>query len=244
MAFLSLVVMLGLLVVIYRTWSRWPLDLIGLFCATFMWFYGLRATVITFGLDDLFPDYLFDQANSPVAQTNLLLALFLLGVIVGLALGATASVRLGWLIPRVVREPTPRRYQQVAAVLTALAVVLLAVQVLRYADFGGLLRATKVDKETQGTFLLRIVPAMGAVVSMAWFSSALKAGAPDGRPLRRRWRWRRPWRSSTGCATSRLAAAPCSCSSRSAWWSVASSSAGRRTRGTARSHRRSWLPRC
>jgi hypothetical protein len=166
---LSAILLLALVWVIYRQRARWPLDVVGLFCASMVLFYGFRAVVVAFGLDSFSPDYLFGPTSASVAtKVNLIICLFLGGVIVGLALSSRAGLRFPrWLFPTVARQPTGSRYLSLTVALTVAAAVITLVLFAQYGGFTGLLRASKYEKELGGINFLRIAPSMGAIVAVA-----------------------------------------------------------------------------
>lgn len=165
---LSALTVLAALFVIYRMWSKWPLDIIGIFCLDFMLFYGFRALAVGFGLDGVYPDYLF-SGTPPVVQTNMVILVFLLCVAAGLFLGGTTSARATWVFPSFKGQLSVRRGFAVAFALTAVSTVMTLFLMSRFGGFGGLIRAGKLERELAGLFFLRIVPGLGAVVSSATF---------------------------------------------------------------------------
>jgi hypothetical protein len=166
---LSAILVLALVWLIYRHFSRWPLDLIGLVCAMFVLFYGFRAIVVAFGLDPLSPDYLFGLSGpSAATRANLVLSLFLLAMIGGLALWSRAGFTFPrWIFPSVERHPSGSRYLTLTVGLTALAAVITLALFARFGGFSGLLRAAKFEKELGGITFLLIVPSVAAVVAVA-----------------------------------------------------------------------------
>jgi hypothetical protein len=172
---LSALVVVGLVLVIYHLWSKWPLNIVGLFCLSVGWFYGFHMVAVAFGLDTLFPDYLFTGTRSSVVvRANVLLALFLTAVIPGLIIGRAAGGRAGLIFPAIDRRPTARAYRRLASVLTLGSVALVLALLVRYGSFGDVIRAAKVEKDLAGTFFLHIIPDMGVVVSTAWFLDVLR----------------------------------------------------------------------
>lgn len=166
---LSAILLIGLIWLVYSQWARWPLDLVGLFCAGFLLFYGFRSLVVAFGLDQLYPEYLFGANGSILAgRTNLLLCLFLGGVIGGLTLSSRFGLHLPRpLFPEIVNHPRGSRYLAVVAALTGVSTAITLVLFARYGGFSGLLRAAKYDRDLTGLNVLRIVPSIGALVAVA-----------------------------------------------------------------------------
>lgn len=169
MTVLSALLLLGLLWVIYRQWSRWPLDIVAIFCVSFLLFYGFRAVVVAAGVDPLYPDYLFGANSAMLAgRTNLLLCLFLGGVIGGLTLSSRIGLRLPrWMFPDIVSHPKGSRYFSVVVVLTAVSTVITLVLLARYDGFSGVVQASKYDRDLTGTNILRVFPSIGSLVAVA-----------------------------------------------------------------------------
>lgn len=197
MNLLSALAVLGALVLLYRTASKWTLDVVGVFCIGVFTLYVSRALVIGAGLDELSPDTVFAGGPSAVVEANLLLALWLVmiaaGVQVAFAVGQTAP----GLFPVIEMQPSPRRYQRVAAALTAMASLVTVLLLAAYGGFDGLIRASKVDKELAGLFFVRMLPEVAAVVCVAAFLDVLRR-RDSSRPLGGRDRVR-AW-SSAGMA--------------------------------------------
>lgn len=171
---LSALAVLAALLAIYRVWSRWPLDVIGLFTASFVLFYGARAVIVGFGLDELFPDYLFSTGSSATVRANLVLVLFLVAVMVGIAAGNATRAKGTWFFPTFDQHPAPRRYLLVATLLTLLSTAIALTLMSRFGGFSGLLRAGKIDKDLAGLYFLNIAPDTAAMVSAACFLDTLR----------------------------------------------------------------------
>ncbi len=158
------VLLLGL---IFSKLSRHRLDPVALFCYCFAFFYLLRDVVITFGFDGPYPDvnFLPSQTASLVSKASLVLAAFL----VAFALAYLTPVPIGKtfvkLIPVAWTEPTVRRQMRLTLILTAAATVISLILVAHYGSFGGVVRAGKITKGLAGSYILRIFPAVGAVVA-------------------------------------------------------------------------------
>ncbi len=168
MTILSAVAVLGALFGIYRLWSKWPLDIIGVFCLDFMLFYGFRVFVVGFGIDGIYPDYLF-TGDAPLVKTNLLILLFLATLAGGLFLGGLTNTRATWVFPSFSGVLSVQRGVKASVVLTFVSSALTLVLLAHYGGFAGLIRAGKLQGDLAGLFILRIIPGLGAVVSSATF---------------------------------------------------------------------------
>ncbi len=168
MTILSALLVLGALFGIYRLWSKWPLDIIGVFCLDFMLFYGFRVFVVGFGLDGIYPDYLF-TGDAPLVRTNLLIVLFLLALAGGLFLGGLTTARATWVFPSFSGQLSIQRGVKASLVLTFVSSALTLVLLAHYGGFAGLIRAGKLQGDLAGLFALRIIPGLGAVVASATF---------------------------------------------------------------------------
>lgn len=188
MVALSAAAVVGAIVLLFRSGSRWPLDVVGLFCAGGLLLYVARAVVVGVGLDSLTPDDVFAGARAPMVGANLLLALWLLMVAAGVQVAyAVGRVLPGW-VPVMERHPAPRRLLRVAAALTLLATVITLVLLAAHGGFGGLIRASKVDKDLAGLFFLRVVPEVAALVAVAAYLDVRRrreSGRSTGRDRRR-----------------------------------------------------------
>lgn len=169
MTLVSALVVVALIGGIYRYWSRWPLDVVALFCATFLLFYAFRALVISLELDPLYPDYLFGPTAAAAAtRANLVVSLFLVGVITGLVLVGRLHLRFPrWAFPTIVRQPRGSRYLALTLGLTALGAVVTLALLEQHGGITGLVRTAKYERGLVGLAFLRIIPSMGAVVAVA-----------------------------------------------------------------------------
>ncbi|MCB1006537.1 MAG: hypothetical protein KDB35_20300, partial [Acidimicrobiales bacterium] len=175
------------LVAIYAVWSRWPLDIVGLFCGSVALFYGFRMAVVALGLDPMYPDRLVASSTGAAAQTNTMLALFLVATFVGLAPGAALSGRVARVFPTSSPRPSMRRLIAASAVLTVGSALVAAWLATSYGSFAETVRAAKLDKELAGTFVLKTIPAVGSAVALvAYLEARRRRFEPDapGRGLR------------------------------------------------------------
>ena len=156
-----------LLLLIYMRLSRHPLDPVALFCYFFFFFYGLRQTLITFQIDGPYPDYLFSPSDTPqlLVSAGLGLCLFLIGFSGAYVVSEQVTTGLNRFMPVAWRVPTIDRQVKLVMYLTAAATVISVVLLHRYHGVAGLLRAGKVQGSLAGSFVLRIVPAVGAVTA-------------------------------------------------------------------------------
>lgn len=172
---LAALLMFGLLALGGMTLTRGAGDVVMLFLLGFGLFYGFRPLLFVLGLDEPFPERLFEAATSAelVTKTLLGLSLYLALVLFGIA-AVTQSRTKGFGPFFVSREIDLHRAMQVVAVLTVLATILSAYLVARYGSVGGVITAAKVDKALAGMYVLRTIPAVGAVVATATFIDARK----------------------------------------------------------------------
>ena len=174
-AVLAAILLFGLLLLGAKTLTRGAGDVVMLFLLGFGLFYGFRPLLFVLGLDEPFPEALFSTGESAALLTKTLvgLSLYLGVVLIGIA-AVTQSRSRGFGPFFVSREIELRRAMQVVAVLTVLGTLLSAALVARYGGVGGSITAAKVDKALAGLYLLRTIPAVGAVVATAAFIDARK----------------------------------------------------------------------
>jgi uncharacterized membrane protein YidH (DUF202 family) len=174
----SALAVLGALVLLFRAGSRWPLDVVGVFCVGALVLYVARALVVGFGVDELHPESVFAdgaaRVEAGVVEANLLLSLWLVMVTVGVYAASAWNRTVPGLVPVIEAHPSPRRYQRLAATLTLGATVVSLVLLAAYGGFGGLVRASKVDKELAGLFFVRVLPELAAAVAVAAFLDVLR----------------------------------------------------------------------
>jgi hypothetical protein len=172
-AVLAAVLFFGLLAVGGLTLTRGAGDVVMLFLLGFGLFYGFRPLLLVLGLDSPFPERLFHAGESAEILTKTLLGL---GLYLGLALlgiaAVTQSRSRGFGPFFVFREIDLRRAVMVVGVLTGLATLLSAYLMARYGGVGGSITAAKVDKALAGMYVLRTIPAVGAVVATATYIDA------------------------------------------------------------------------
>lgn len=174
-ALLAALLLFGTLALGGMTLTQGPGDVVLLFLLGFGLFYGFRPLMFVLGLDEPFPEELFDAGESAELLTKTLLGLTLYLALVLLGIAAVTQSRSRGFGPFFVpREIDLRRAMQVVVVLTGLATLLSAYLVARYGGVGGVITAAKVEKALAGMYLLRTIPAVGAVVATATFIDARK----------------------------------------------------------------------
>src|SRR5690606_405604 len=121
---------------------------------------------------------LFYSGENPSVFTTTLLALSAYFTVVALAvLVVTRTGIRGWAPFFAPREISIARARHVTLVLTAMATLLSVFLVARYGGIGALIAAAKVEKSLAGMYILRAIPAVGAVVAAATFLDARKRRA-------------------------------------------------------------------
>jgi hypothetical protein len=134
---------------LFVTLTKGSGDVVLLFLLSFGLFYGFRPLVFVTGLDEPFPERLFQSGESAELLTKTIL-------------GLTLYLAMPFFIDR---EMDLSRAMKVVLVLTGLAALLSAYLVARYGGVGGVITAAKVDKALAGMYILRTIPAVGAVVA-------------------------------------------------------------------------------
>ena len=167
-ALLAASIFFSLIIFMASSMSRGPGDIVMLCALTFGLFYGLRPLLFVLGLDVPFPENLFWSAESADLLTKTLvgLSLFLVLVIIGVMAVARSGVR-GWGPFFVQKRPSLRRLLRVTLILTALATLLSAFLIAFYGGIGPLITAAKVEKSLAGLYVLRTIPAIGAISAIA-----------------------------------------------------------------------------
>lgn len=158
--------------------ARGPGDVVTLFLLGVGLFYGFRPLMIVLGLDTPFPETLFFSGNTESAFTTTLLALSAYLIVLALGILVITRSRIhGWAPFFVSRDISIIRARRVTLILTVLASLLSAYLVVQYGGVGALINAAKVEKSLAGLYILRTIPAVGAVVAAATFLDARKRGA-------------------------------------------------------------------
>lgn len=172
-AVLAAMLFFGLLVTCAVMLGRGPSDIVLLFVLVFGMFYGFRPLLFIMGLDGPYPAELFFPAENPELLTLTLLGLsaYLLLAMVGIAVITQSGLR-GWAPFFVSHKIDLRRALLATMGLTALAALVSAVLLVSYGGVGGVISAAKYEKELTGMYVLKAVPAVGAVVAAATFIEA------------------------------------------------------------------------
>lgn len=170
---LAAVLFFGLMLMASVYLTRGPDDVVLIFLLGFGLFYGFRPLLFVLGLDEPFPEDIFNSGESAnlVTVTLLGLTLFLAFALLGIVTMTQTRVN-GWGPFFTQRDIDLRRAVQVTAVLTVLATLISGYLLARYGGVGGVITAAKVEKSLAGMYVLRTVPAVGAVVGVATFLDA------------------------------------------------------------------------
>jgi hypothetical protein len=157
---------------------RGPRDIVLVFLLVYCQFYVLRPVLFVLGLDTPSPDRQFAVLEEArlVTRTVLIVVLFLIVTLAGIALVRRSGVPgLGPFVKS--RQVDLKRAVAVSLGLTFLATILSLYLLARFGSIGGVVSAAKVDKALAGLFVLRAIPALGAVVSMSTYLEARSHGA-------------------------------------------------------------------
>lgn len=175
-------VLVGLLVLGAALLARGPGDVVMLFLLGFGLFYAFRPVLFSLGLDQPFPEDLFDgPANADlVAKTCLGLSLFLGLALLGIGV-VTVSRSRGFGPFFIDREMDLRRAAIVVTVLTVISALVSAYLLARFGSVGRMISAAKYDKALAGLYIFRTFPAVGAVVATATFIDARARSAVSSR---------------------------------------------------------------
>jgi hypothetical protein len=160
--------LVGLLVLGAALLARGPGDVVMLFILGFGLFYAFRPVLFSLGLDVPFPEELFDSPTNGdlVAKTALGLSLFLALALAGVAV-VTVSHGRGFGPFFIAREMDLRRAALVVTVLTGLSALISMYLLVKFGGVGRMISAAKYDKALAGLYVLRTMPAVGAVVATA-----------------------------------------------------------------------------
>lgn len=172
---LAALLMFGTLVLGGLTLTKGAGDVVLLFLLSFGLFYGFRPLMFLLGLDEPFPERYFQSGESAELVTRTVLGLTLYLALALLGIAAVLQTRTKGFGPFFVdREIDLDRAMKVVLVLTGLATLLSVYLMARFGGVGGTITAAKVDKALAGMYLLRTIPAVGAVVATATFIDARK----------------------------------------------------------------------
>jgi hypothetical protein len=174
-AVLAGVLMFSVLLLGGVTLTRGAGDVVLLVLLGFGLFYGFRPLLFLTGLDEPFPERWFVGSESADVLTKTLLGLTLYLAMLLIGVAAVTQSRTRGVGPFfVAREIDLKRAMKVVVVLTVLATILSAYLMARFGGVGGTITAAKVDKALAGMYVLRAIPAVGAVVATATFIDARK----------------------------------------------------------------------
>lgn len=144
---MGLAVTAGALAAVYRTFGRYPVDVVGIFCGYFALVFLVRAAgVHLFGLSPspaFLPDFRGDTGL--FALTHLLVFEMLLGVFVGLALSARGTV-LRKIIPHVPHQDDTKVILTATAVFWAASLVAVVVIIATVPSITQMMRYVRIDK--------------------------------------------------------------------------------------------------
>ncbi|GAA5141816.1 hypothetical protein GCM10023340_04170 [Nocardioides marinquilinus] len=171
-----------LIIVVGGSMVRSATDVVLVYLLVFCQFYGLRPVLFVLGLDRPAPEQQFFASDTTgvLATTTLGVVVFLGATLAGTALWWSSGLP-GWGPCFGRHDVSLDRLLKVSLWLTAGAVVVSAVLLARHGGVGGLIAAAKFDKALAGLFVLRMLPSIGAVVSVATFLEA--AGRPGRRTV-------------------------------------------------------------
>lgn len=165
-AILSVALLWALIIFMMTALPRMYGDVLLLFALVFSLFYGFRALLFVLGLDGPFPESLFWPAKDAQVLTKSALGLSLYLLLVIVAATATTTVpSLSWGPFFVSQRPSLTRLARVTVLLTGIATLVSAALLAKYGSVGTLINAAKFDKSLAGLYVLRIFPAVGAVVA-------------------------------------------------------------------------------
>lgn len=160
----------GLLVGVAVVLGRSLTDIVVVSMLSFGLFYGFRAVLLATGLDTPSPDDLFTDGEWQQSLTRTLLAASAFVAALGLGVHATTRPGSRGFAPFLVRRDVHAgRLLQVVVLLTVGSVVLSVALIGIFGGVGALITAAKLDKALAGFYVLRIIPAVGSVVSTAGF---------------------------------------------------------------------------
>lgn len=164
--------LVGCVLLFGRTSVRGPRDVVLVFLLLVGQFYVLRPVVLVLGLDGPSPDEQFTVAESSavVTRTVLGVVVFLVMAIAGVTVVRLSGVR-GWG-PFVRGRVDLRRAVGVSLVLTAVGSAISIFLLWWFGGLNGVVTAAKVDKALAGLFVLRAVPALGAIVATGTYLEA------------------------------------------------------------------------
>ena len=164
--------LVGCLLLFGRTLVRGPRDIVLVFLLVVGQFYVLRPVLLVLGLDGPSPDEQFTLAESSAVLTRTVLGvvIWVTVVLAGVAVVRRSGVQ-GWG-PFVRGHVDLRRAALVSLALTAVGTAISLFLLWRFGGINGVVTAAKVDKALAGLFVLRAVPALGAIVAVGTYLEA------------------------------------------------------------------------
>ena len=161
--------LVGCLLLLGRSAVRGPRDIVLVFLLVVSQFYVLRPVVLVLGLDGPSPEEQFSAAEETAAFTRTVLGvvIFLVVTLVGVAVVRRSGTH--GFGPFVRGQVDLSRAAGVSLVLTALGTAISVALLVRFGGIDGVVTAAKVDKALAGLFVLRAVPALGAIVSVGTY---------------------------------------------------------------------------
>lgn len=176
-ALCAVALLLATLVLAGGSLVRRPTDVVLIYLLVYGQFYVLRPVIFALGLDSPFPDVQFSALGEAPVLLKTALGLNLYLAIALLFLWLVRSSGIKGFGP-FATSPTIdlRRTFLVTGAFTFVASLVSAYFLARYGSFGGVVTAAKVDKALAGLFLLRAVPALGAVVAVGAFLESRAQG--------------------------------------------------------------------
>ncbi len=163
----------GVLAIFGATQTRGPTDVVLVFLLMYSLFYGLRPLLFVLGLDVPEPEGFFDPATVATVLTVTIVGvtIFLAAALAGVVIFTGSGLR-GWGPFFVSGRVSMRRSVRLTAGVTLLATLISGYLVVHFGGVGSLVTAAKFDQALAGLFVLRIAPALGAILAVGTFLEA------------------------------------------------------------------------
>lgn len=178
---LAALVAVGVLLVVFTKFSEHPSDPLAFFCYGFAYFYLFRNVVVALDIASLHPEYLFEGASEAlVARASIALIAFLIFFMIGFAVHDhhPFARRLVGFVPVTWTRPRLDRQMKLSIVLTILSSLLTFVLLSRYGGISQMLFAAKGQKDLAGLYVLRSIPSIAALLSVALFLALRQKDQP------------------------------------------------------------------